>query len=303
MVMANADAISIYKIVQKMENIYVYFMTQERVMAPKKKPPLPSAGDAFAFPVGDGRYSVCRVLLDAESEQSKAWKTSPILVACSAWIGAVVPRDDDPALRPILHPNHHAWRGKPNVLWISEQIPAEFIPIGTITPTLEEKNIPCSSFGTWRSVTIQPLLQWRWDNERETVLAEDADKAKEKAQARQRAQTERQNYLNRVTLEELRGHLFFPRWKSYPPTGAVDASRKIMADTVERLLRLGKQASQDARMSVLRECIESFNELDSEMRHFIETVEREDICEEFEAIVHASGMGSHEGMADQWREW
>jgi hypothetical protein len=66
-------------------------------MAHKKKPKLPAAGAAFAFPIGDGRFSVCRVLLDTSSEQSKQWRGETVLVACSRWIGNEVPRADDPA--------------------------------------------------------------------------------------------------------------------------------------------------------------------------------------------------------------
>jgi hypothetical protein len=42
--------------------------------------------------------------------------------------------------------------------------------------------------------------------------------------------------------------------------------------------------------------------LDAEKR-FIETVEREDICDEFEAIVHACGLGNYKDLADRWRDW
>ncbi len=55
-------------------------------------------------------------------------------------------------------------------------------------------------------------------------------------------------------------------------------------------------------MAILQDCIESFNELDAEMR-FIETIEREDICEEFEAIVHACRLGNYEDLASRWRDW
>jgi hypothetical protein len=74
-----------------------------------------------------------------------------------------------------------------------------------------------------------------------------------------------------------------------------------MTNTVEELLKHGPRASEKERMAVLQQCIESFNELDAEMQ-FIETVEREDICEEFEAIVHACGMGHHKDLADRWRD-
>jgi hypothetical protein len=75
-----------------------------------------------------------------------------------------------------------------------------------------------------------------------------------------------------------------------------------MAATVRLLVDLGESASEEERKAILRACIESFNELDAKLG-FIETVEREDICEEFEAVVHACGLGRYENLADEWREW
>jgi hypothetical protein len=271
-------------------------------MARKKKPELPRAGAAFAFPIGDGRLSVCRVLLDASSERAKEWGGDAVLVACSSWIGNEIPSADDPALRPILHLNHHAWVNDPRVLWVSDVPPADLIPIGTIEPTPEERAFPCMTFGDWSGLTVQPLAQWRWDHDRAAVIKKDAVDEKEEAEVRQHARLEREQYLERVTLDDLRGRRFFPNWKGYPPAKAVRASRKVMADTVEELHLLGPEASEEDRLAVLRRCIESFNGLDAETE-FIETVEREDICEEFEAIVHACGLGRHADLADQWREW
>jgi hypothetical protein len=271
-------------------------------MARKKKARLSTAGTAFAFPLGDGRFSVCRILLDTGSEDSKQSPGGAVLVACSRWIGDEVPHADDPALRPILHLNHHSWDNRPHVLWISDEPPEALIPIGKIKPTAEEQAIPCASFGNWSSLMLQPLAQWRWDNERAVVLAEDVIRQKKDSEARLKAQQDREQYLERITLDELRGHRFFPNWKGYPPPKAVRASRKLLANTVEKLLGLGPSASEKERMAVLQECIESFNELDAEMR-FIETIERENICEEFEAIVHACGLGGHKELADRWREW
>jgi hypothetical protein len=272
-------------------------------MASKKKPALPPAGTAFTFQLGDGRFSVCRVLLDPISERSRQWwNGDTILVACSSWIGDEVPHADDPALRPILHLNHHSWENQPNVVWISDEPPQDLIPIGTIEPTAEEQAIPCMSFGGWDALTVQPLAQWRWDHDRDSVLAEDLIEAKKGREAWEKAQREREQYLKQITLEELRGRRFFPTWKDFPPPKAVRASRKLMTNTVEELLKLGPHASKQERMAVLQQCIESFNELHAKMR-FIATVEREDICEEFEALVHACGLGDHQDLAERWREW
>ncbi|MEX2118562.1 MAG: hypothetical protein WD847_03055 [Pirellulales bacterium] len=272
-------------------------------MARKKlKPSLPTQGAAFAVPLEDHRYSVCRVLLDASSEQSKQWKSETILVAGSAWIGVNVPNADEPALRPILRLNHHSWRGRSNVLWVSGQPPDDFIPIGSIQPTSEEQAIPSPSFGGWETFALQPLAQWRWDNERDTVRAEDLIRETKDAERGENAQREREEYLSRITLEQLRDRRFFGHWKDYPPANAIRASRDLMTRTVQRLIELGPGASPDARMAVLQQCIESFNQLDAEMS-FIETTEREDICQEFEAVVHACGLGAHKDLADEWREW
>lgn len=264
---------------------------------------LPAIGDAFAVPLDDGRYSVCRVLLDVNSDPAKQWNSDRVLAACSAWIGDEIPDAHNPDLRPILDLTHHSWSGKCAVLWVCDSVPDEFVHIGLIPPTSEEQAIECGSFGGWLFMAIQPLAQWRWDNDRSSVLAEDEIKKSEAAQRLQREQQDRVNYLAHVTLAELLDHHFFPRWDEYPPQKAIHASRHIMTDTVQRLLDIGSTAPESERMAILQDCIERFNTIDAELDDFIETVERENICEEFEAIVHACGLGAHEDLADQWRDW
>jgi hypothetical protein len=105
-----------------------------------------------------------------------------------------------------------------------------------------------------------------------------------------------------VTLQDLLNHKFFPRWKGHPPAKAIRESRNLMASTVRKLLELGESASEDERKAVLQACIESFNQLDAKLK-FIATIEREDICEEFEAIVHACGLGRYENLADECHDW
>jgi hypothetical protein len=99
-------------------------------MGRKKKPKLPTAGDDFAFPLGNGMFSVCRVLLDTTSEPAKAWDRSAIYVAGSAWMGQQVPAAGDPALRPILHVTHHFCPDEPNALWVWMSLRASSYPLG-----------------------------------------------------------------------------------------------------------------------------------------------------------------------------
>ena len=257
----------------------------------------------FAVPLDDGRFGVCRVIRKTTSDEVKEFGDESVLLACYAWIGDELPDSQDPALRPILHLTHHSWNNRPELLWVSDPPPDHFIPVGTIQSTSEEKAIECLSFGTWESVQIQPLAQWRWDNDREAVLAEDKTENKRESQQRKRAQGSRDQYLAKLTLEQLGDRQFFPRWEEYPPKKAILASRQIMNKTVKQLIDLGRTVPESERMAVLQECIERFNSIDADMDHFIETVEREDICEEIEGIVHACGLGAHEDVADEWREW
>ena len=251
-------------------------------MAKKKRTTRPKAGDAFAFPLEDGRYSVCRVL----GMQSDG---PGLLVAASNWIGDDVPAADDPALRPILELDHHLHYGRPLLLWVSERLPREFIHIGTIKPSDEEKQLTCSSHGDWDSITCQPLIQWRWDHDREQLLADELLEDERETQLEITAQQRRQEYLKHVTLEELTQERSFENWQGHFEPVAIRKARKIMRDTARRLLKLGKDASEQDRVSALRGCIESFNKLDAEFE-FIDTEARMDIYAEFEAIAHASKL-------------
>lgn len=269
----------------------------------RKKLPLPAEGAAFAVPLEDGRFSVCRVIRVTTSEEAIKHGEESVLVACSAWIGDAIPDSQDPALRPILILTHHTWNHIPEILWVSEPPPEGFIPIGTIESTPEEKSYECLTWGGWGSTQIQPVAQWRWDNERHSVLAGDRIMDREKTQIRQREQQVREHNLANITLEELRDRQFFVRWNEYTPKKAIRASRRIMRDTVQQLLDLGPAATESEQMVILQRCIEHFNSIDAKMDHFINTAEREDICEEFEAIVHACGLGAHRDLADEWRDW
>jgi hypothetical protein len=272
------------------------------IVAREKKPRLPTAGDAFAFPLGNGMFSACRVLLDETSEPAKSLRQPAIYMVGSSWMGERLPAADDPVLRPILYLTHHLWKGEPNALWVSDEPSSQLILIGKIEPTTEEQASPVMRFGFYESIIIQPLIQWRWDNDRDALLAEDAIEQKASYERTLAAQGRQREYLSRVTLDELRGRRFFSGW-SIPPAEATRASRTILTNTIDQLLELGSDAPEEERLAILRRCIESFNELNAEFVGFIETVEREDICGEFEAIVHACGLGSYEDLADRWRQW
>lgn len=267
-------------------------------MKKKKNVELPETGSAFAFPLDDGRYSACRVL-----EYNDEDKDPSIKVACSCWIGEDIPELSEITLREILYKNHHSWNNDPAILWISDALPTNFISLGEITPTLEDRNIECSSYGNWPSLTLQPLAQWLWDNDRETSDANDKIKKENYDQQRKKSQFEREEYLKNITLETLLKREFFEKWDKYPSEEAKQDSQKIMKETIERLIYATADAEESIKIAHLENCILCFNTIDTKYDGFIETIEREDICEEFESIVYACNLGHMQDLADEWRDW
>jgi hypothetical protein len=273
-------------------------------VARSKKQPLPEAGAAFAFRLDDGRYGVCRVLRQAHGNDIRELGGAAVLVATSAWIGGSMPDPADPALRPILQntrifPNG----GQPVLEWQDVPPPRGFKLIGTIPPTAPERKMSCGSSGFWENSPIMLFGLWQWGHDREALLAEEAaecEQEKREIEVRNAAIEARQKEMS---LEKLSKYRFFANWKESPSKEAVRASRAAMKTAVLALIALGPKATKAKMKQVLKACIEEFNELDRTLDHFIETTERQDICAEFDLLVHACGLGEHDSLADEWRDW
>lgn len=272
-------------------------------VARSKKTVLPEAGAAFVFPLGDGRYGVCRVLRQANAKEVRSLGRPEVLVACSAWIGDAIPDVNDPALLPYLHLTHHSWKGHPFVFWDYQPPPREFNPLGVIPPTADERKMKCDTSAGWEGCRFHLLAQWRWHHDREALLAEEARKHEESLRKIDELNAAIEKERRSMTLEKLGKYRFFADWKEYPSKEAIKASREAMKKTVRALIALGPSASEEQRKQVLKDCIEVFNELDRKMNGFIETSVRDDICSEFDLLVHACGLGEYENLADEWRDW
>jgi hypothetical protein len=268
-------------------------------MARQRKPtPIPlsevRAGDAFLAPLADGRLSVCRVLQVAPDH-------SAVLVAASPWIGTHPPNLVDPRLREILRPSHHSHQGGPYLLWVADAVPATFARLGAIPPTDEEAVLSCASYSGWESFPLQVFLQWRWDHEREQVLAE--DEAKRTAEKRGREE-QRRAYkpLPTQTLEDLRRQTPFPSWTGYVELAVLRAARRIIRDTIDALIERGPEAPEPLRIDEMHHCIERFNALDAE-EGFIATIEREDICGLLDELAGLIDLDDYDDCLTSRRDW
>jgi hypothetical protein len=180
--------------------------------------------------------------------------------------------------------------------------PASFRLVGNLPPSDRETALSVNSVSTWESFPKKLLAQWRWDHDREGFLAEaEANAAARKADAERRRRAE----LSALTYDRFLKRRLFANWleSEYPPRKLVLASRKILLDSARRLKEMGPHARRTSKRKVLRECIEAFNALDEANDHFIETEEREAICEQFYALATLAGLSDEPELADEWREW
>jgi hypothetical protein len=83
---------------------------------------------------------------------------------------------------------------------------------------------------------------------------------------------------------------------------------KIFEDLVENLIKLGENAPKSDKENLIKSCVLTLNALNDEFEgSFIETTEREDLCELIDKIAIAAGLDPLEyedaDITCQWREW
>jgi hypothetical protein len=158
----------------------------------------------------------------------------------------------------------------------------------------------------WEHLPLQVFLQWRWDHERDQVLAEDEAKQQANQAAREaNRETERRAYkpLPAQTLEELRQQTPFPNWSEFVEPAPLRASRRIIRELIDALIELGPNAPEPARLDEIRRCVKRFNALDVENDLFIATIEREDICGLLDDVAALVGLDDYDESLAGDREW
>jgi hypothetical protein len=277
-------------------------MAKKRVSR-RSSPSLPVRGDTFVMPLADGRLGACRVLRSAEAHEDNFTEPDSLLVAATPWIGTESPDLGEPLLRSILVLNHHNWDNSALLHWVSGPPPKTFRHLGNIPPSARQEEPSSFAFSSWESFPLQVLLQWRWDHDRAAVLAEDEQRARELELAQQQATAQANLRRATLTYAQLRKERPFQGWEGYVAPDILRAARRLFRDTIDALVALGPEPLEAAVLDVLRHCIERFNELDEEHDHFIGTIEREDICEHFDELVHVSGLEDYDDLVDRWRDW
>lgn len=258
---------------------------------------LPAVGSVFLVPLADGRYGAVRVL----QHNTERPKDVNVYAVASTWIGASATRPDDAELRPSLSLTHHAWKGMPQALWIAEPPPASFLPVAPLAPSLEDEAIVSNAYSGWENFPFHILLQWRWDHDREALLAEEAAQAAQEVEERRQRNERHEEMLRTLTLENVATRTWFESWDEELDGPYLAAARAILADFIRDLTAAPKLTSSVVRKR-LQATVQQFNQLDTE-HQFIETTHREDICDALEMILCAARHPDLSTSIDGWRDW
>jgi hypothetical protein len=162
------------------------------------------------------------------------------------------------------------------------------------------------SYSTLRYANHAAEGEWRWVHDRDALIAE-SQKSKAKAAAERAAKEERyQTRLKNLTWEKLLAETPFERWgrsPPFPPAEFTEAARETICDAYRELRELGTRPPKASVRSILRRCVEWFNEADKAAGGVIETEEREDIYAVLEEMAFVAKQKSLVDEIDIWREW
>jgi hypothetical protein len=260
----------------------------------------PAPGTVLLFPLVDGRFGACRVLRVAIPEHNDSPQA---LVALTEWVGSRPPPLDHASLRKILHLTHHSWSDQPEIIWVGEPPPRDFRVLGVIPLRKNESCKESNSYSGWGSLPLQRLLQWRWEHDRESLLAEEALEKVKEDKKRNESAARRAAVLAAATLPKiLKRSSLFPTWEDYPPPNVKRAIEQTIRSFIAALIETKRPSRRDV-IRELRRCATALNKLDTKQGHPIETIEREDIFDLFQEILTAAKHADLLEKLDEWRWW
>ncbi|KNF08186.1 hypothetical protein CLPU_9c00820 [Gottschalkia purinilytica] len=79
--------------------------------------------------------------------------------------------------------------------------------------------------------------------------------------------------------------------------------KKVLDTYSNNLKKLGDNPSQKDIMKCVEKVVKDFNKLDEEEDYFIETMEREELCDSIHKLAKLTGLEIDEDITEEWREW
>jgi hypothetical protein len=249
---------------------------------------LPEPGDVLTYEVSPGRCVLLRVVARVDDARC---------VVLTRWQGKAPKKvPTAKSVKEVQPLEHHQWKRPMVGGWVREPLPDEVVRLGklavtrterarvmhprdwvnatTKTPHLGQKVLPMSG---WAGLLRDAKAQWRWDHDRDAVLAEEAAVQAAKLEAFNRAvleERERKTALLARDVKSFREERFFATWE-HAPKALVTALEGAMQAAVQALE--GKRG--DVAVPSLMRLVEAFNSLDGAHGHEFDTADAEELME------------------------
>ncbi|MDD1516036.1 MULTISPECIES: hypothetical protein [Priestia] len=83
----------------------------------------------------------------------------------------------------------------------------------------------------------------------------------------------------------------------------IKATDEILDTYMNRLKDSVDKMSEQDILEYVKEVVIGLNELNEQFDYFIETLEREELCEFIIKAANAAGLETEEDITEEWREW
>ncbi|MGZ0878587.1 hypothetical protein ACWZQY_021740 [Priestia megaterium] len=110
-------------------------------------------------------------------------------------------------------------------------------------------------------------------------------------------------------MEELKNNKLTAAWQQRMEDDEIftveniKATDEILDTYINRLEGSVDKMSEQDILEYVQEIVIGLNELNEQFDYFIETLEREELCEFIIKAANAAGLETEEDITEEWREW
>jgi hypothetical protein len=103
-----------------------------------------------------------------------------------------------------------------------------------------------------------------------------------------------------MTLEQLRQKDYFADWGQ--SADIISKAKQIVLETIQNMRLLESDSDYDDKAEIIIDAVLRFNDLNEDNDNFIETIERESICQSLLTVAQAVGLEPDEDLLKD-RDW
>lgn len=113
-----------------------------------------------------------------------------------------------------------------------------------------------------------------------------------------------------MTLQDLKNSKPTEEWRESLEEGdelfteeSIAESERVLDQFIDGLISLGDTGNEEEIMRLVEKAVTEFNTLNEKYDYYIETLEREDLCDFIMEAVSLAGLETDEDITEEWREW